>query len=376
MSVRTFGNYLANQLGDVQETKMEFSKEIPQAVRQVANAAKRVAAAMGDEKAAESSTKNASAKMGYWGARQIARRSIPRRLPGMKEEFRIDLRMGMANYSQAGTPPIPFKPWLKGTPFWELFPNGMPWASTTLAHYQLSATSGGAQYVNSTTSVDLTHQSAFKDFGPSTPTVFSDTDIPSGIINNTVNRLRLCVNAPASRIKCCRLLVIKLRNQETIDTSTGAASFPPALGYTLGDFFTANLSESNSSSTLNITAFMDKNLVKKNPALEGFKVLVDRTFTTHALQASTSDIHIDLDFPLGVLGDEYPMTPVNAVTHTTWDPSYYHLGSGRIIWGLFYEIGDELATASAPASIADVNALIDTVPSFYGDYKFKFHSVE
>lgn len=347
--------------------------ELPQQIRKMARATKRVAAALSDEKEPESSSKNTSTKVGYWGSRQISRRAIPRRIPGLKEEFRIDMRMGMNHYKQAGVPPIPFLPWRKGSHFWELFPNGMPAAGQLATEYKVNSTASGAKFLDEATYHSLTHQGAFRDSNKEPPEEYTDVDIPSGVINVVENRLRICVSA-APETFCCRLLVIQLKNQVEM-TEEGHPFYHTLREYTLGHFFSANPTEAKDSGSLNITAFMDKNLSMKSPQLKGYKVLVDKTFTTDRNETHTSDIHFDFNFPLGVLGDECPMTLKDATTHSTYDQQYAHKGNGRIIWGLFYELGDELNSATT-TSMQDIQNAIELIPHFYGDYKFKFHAVD
>lgn len=136
---------------------------------------------------------------------------------------------------------------------------------------------------------------------------------------------------------CCRMVVIQIFGDTDLHTRNTIQ---------IQDFY----------SSANITSFMKKNIGDANPQLKKFKVLVDRTFTTSELSASSADRHIRMKFNQGT-----------ATLDNTTNNSVANKGS-RIIWGMFFE---EVSNGSATTA-----SRYEAFPKYYGSYKLSWWDVK
>ncbi len=316
--------------------------------------------------------KRTALKAGYYGSRQINRHVRKRNLKDHREEFRIDIPLGMSNVRQGDELPIACIPWTGSAPFWELFPNGMPdgSANSTLTTH----TTTGA--VATKYERNILNTGAFrKQIASQGTNNYTEVDIPSGVIRVTENRVRICLDAGTSeKAVCMRLLVIQLPDCMTRNSDTGAPEFAAQGSWRVDDFFGYDMDAAASFEQVNITSFMRKTLVQEQPRLQGFKVLCDKTFTSSELSGHTDDRHFDFNYPHGdIMEDE--LVYGGATGHldvSSLATTQTFLGNGRIIWGIFYEFPSVTAINDPSGTMALSQVNIQQWPHFFGDYKFKF----
>ncbi len=319
--------------------------------------------------------KHSALKAGYFGSRQINRHNSARALKGTREQFRIDARIGMANQRQHDVFPIPALPWRGNSVFWELFPNGMP-TGDVVPIVDVYTTPNGVQTNWETPAIQTT---AFKKkISTNGTTNFTEIDIPNGAIKVIENRLRLCLDAgTGAKAVCMRVLVIKLPDCMIRNPTTGVPQFVALNGFKLKDFFGKEMpAEANAPFFGNITSFMRKTITQETEFLHGYKVLVDKTFTSSELSGAMDDRHFDFNFPHGEILEEemdYIAATGNADI-ASLATTGTHLGNGRIIWGIYYEYPSVQIPFPVATLQSEHASNIAIWPHFFGDYKFKFRA--
>lgn len=304
-------------------------------------------------------------KIGYWGSRQINRHIRPRKLPYKSKEMRIDMKLGLPNFewhASDNCAPVACMPFHQSVQFWELFPNGIPHnESKTYTDYPV--TSVGRYY----TQQNQIATNMFKDTDANTN--WTELDIPQMGIKVICNQLRInLANGASGKDYRMRLLVIRLPKPYTM-SDTGAKVTVGLNAFTLGDFFKKAVDTDDNP--IRVTSFMKKDIHLKNSKLEGFQVLVDRSWTMLNQEART--INLSFNYPHGTIKEDDMVYQLGAYDLASVRTDNALLADGRIVWGIFYEpICQDPLVINAPANMGDIYDNIKQRPHFYGDYKFKF----
>lgn len=305
---------------------------------------KAVAQAIGS--AVTVSRKRGHTKLGAWAAKQTDRRAKYHKVPGISDRvWRIDYSIATPRLQ------LPFQPWHEDSFFQEFFPNGMAYGSLTSTntcnHADHKDTGWGIGTAPTNFQNTSTPTAADPD-GAFAKRQYQDNEFEYPYFRTLESRVDLMCR-PGNIATECRVIVVQIFYDDKNhygETTNGICKF------TLGDFFRQN-------SSFHITARGTPQFLRKDVR---YKILCDKAFQLTPGDTATRQVPFPLslnykhgELEVGWDGNEANIQSIQA------------LGSGRIIWGLFYDRPD-----SEPATTPTIATATSSLPSYYGDYKYKW----